>query len=110
MNKSRLQIWREREAEQAAYEISLREWRRSAQQPPTAKKRKRKPRKPTPPPEPAQLANMVWFDQAREAHKRQRKESMNAWARRLWGLMQEAPVAKPWTSWKTVRRRLYDEA
>jgi hypothetical protein len=44
MVKNRLQVWREQAADLAAAEISLREWRRSAQQPTTAKTRKTSPR------------------------------------------------------------------
>jgi hypothetical protein len=63
---------------------------------------------PVPAVSPPLVANETWFATARKAHPRRRGEKTDVYARRLWKLMQTAPVNKPWKSWKTARRRLYE--
>lgn len=58
------------------------------------------------PPVVAPIATKDWFAAARKDHPKRKGESGDAWAKRLHGLMQGAPVTKLWSK-GTCRRRLY---
>ena len=65
-----------------------------------------KPLAEPPPQEAPPIATKDWFATARRENPKRKNESVDAWAKRLHGLMQGAPVTKLWSE-GTCRRRLY---